>query len=437
MQKKKSRDMKYLYTLLCFCLFSDMTLAQQTPALPQTQEIAIVGATAHLGNGEVIENSFIAFENGKLTVVADGRLVKPDRSKNYKIINAAGKHVYPGLIASNSQLGLIEIGAVSATRDADEIGLMNPHVRSIIAYNTDSRVSPTVRSNGALLAQIVPEGGRISGTSSVVELDGWNWEDAAYRTDDGVHLNWPRTMMWTGWRTGNPHMKKNEDYAKQVEEVEQFFKEALAYSKKANATPKNLKFEAMRGLFDQSKSLFIHANNSKSIASAVLLAKEFGAKLVIVGGRDSWMQTDLLRENNVSVILGQTHNLPAREDTDIDQPFKTPKLLQEASVLFAFSGEGAWQQRNLAFQAGQAVGFGLDYEKAIQALTLNAAKILGIDDRVGSLEVGKDATLIVSSGDVLDMRTNQIQTAFIQGKSIDLDNKQKALYRKFKEKYSR
>ncbi|MEM9820906.1 MAG: amidohydrolase family protein [Bacteroidota bacterium] len=429
--------MKYLIWLLSLLVFSPTVWAQQTPAPPQSRAIAIVGATAHLGNGEVIENSFIAFEDGKLTIVADGRLVKPDRNKNYQIIQATGKHAYPGLIAPNSQLGLIEIGAVSATRDADEVGLLNPNVRSIIAYNTDSRVTPTVRSNGVLLAQIVPQGGRISGSSSVVELDAWNWEDAAYRTDDGIHLNWPRAMTWTGWRTGSPYMKKNEKYTEQVKEIKAFLKEAKVYMDLASVEEKNLKFEAMQGLFDQSKTLFVHTNASKTIASAVLMAKEFGLKLVIVGGADSWLQTDLLRENNVAVILRPTQRLPGREDTDIDQPFKTPSLLQQERVLFAFGGGGSWQQRNLPFQAGQAVGFGLDYEKAIAALTLNTAKILGIDKTVGSLEVGKDATLIVSEGDVLDMQTCKVEHAFIRGKAIDLDNKQKALYRKYKQKYSR
>ncbi|MEM8909807.1 MAG: amidohydrolase family protein, partial [Bacteroidota bacterium] len=298
-----------------------------------------------------------------------------------------------------------------------------------------SRVTPTVRSNGVLLAQIVPEGGRVSGSSSIVELDAWNWEDAGYKMDEGIHLNWPRTMAWTGWRTGNPQLKKNEKYSEEVAEVDRFFQEAQAYSKKAIGLEKNLKFEAMRGLFDQSKTLYVHVNPSKAIAAAVLFAQQFGLRLVIVGGRDSWMQSQLLRENNVPVILGPTQSLPRREDADIDQTFKTAALLQKDRVMFAFSDEGSWRQRNLAFQAGQAVGFGLDYEKAIQALTLNAATILGIESNVGSLEVGKDATLIVSQGDLLDMRTAKLEHAFIQGKAIDLDNKQKVLYRKYQKKY--
>ena len=273
--------------------------------------------------------------------------------------------------------------------------------------------------------------------SSIVELDAWNWEDAAYRTDDGIHLNWPRAMSWSGWRTGNPQLKKNEKYVEQVKAIKNFFKEAQAYSKQSTVKEKNLKFEAMRGLFDQTKTFYVHTDASKTIAAAVLLAKDFGLKLVIVGGADSWQQTALLRDNNVAVILDPTQSLPDREDDDIDQPFKTPAILQKERVLYAIGGESSWQQRNLPFQAGQAVGFGLDYEKAIQALTLNTAKILGIDDRVGSLEVGKDATLIISEGDVLDMRTCKVEHAFIRGKAIDLDNKQKVLYRKFKEKYSR
>ena len=408
--------------------------AGPVPAKPQSRGAYITGATAHLGNGQVIENSVIAFDKGKITFVgAAGQTPTVDLSA-YTRVDAAGKHVYPGLIAPNTNLGLVEIEAVRATRDASEIGDLNPSIRALVAYNTDSHVIPTVRSQGILLAQIVPEGGRVSGQSSVVQLDAWNWEDAAYQTDGGVHLTWPEQFRFNRF---TDELVKNEGYAAAMQELEAFFKEAQAYVQKATVETRNLKFEAVRGLYDGSKRLFIQTNSAKSIQQSILFAKQYQFKLVIVGGRDAWLVSDLLKANNVAVILGSTQSLPATEDADVDQPFKAPVLLQKAGVLYCIGHEGFWQQRNLAFQAGQAVGFGLSKEEAITALTLNTAKILGIESRTGSLEVGKDANLFVSEGDILDMRTSVVTQAFIQGRNVDLDNKQKALYRRFKQRYEK
>lgn len=425
---------KYLKTLILLFVITIQLQAQQTPAAPQSENILITGAIAHLGNGKVINNSAIAFENGKLTIVADATTVRIDASK-YKVIDARGKHVYPGFIAPNTQLGLTEIAAVRATRDASELGRVNPNLRAIIAYNTDSNVIPTVRSNGVLMAQISPVGGRISGQSSIVNLDAWNWEDAAYVTDEGIHLSWPRMFRYSGWWAEPGEIKKNEKYEEQKKEFEDLFKDGQAYAKNEKANPVNLKLESLRGLFDKTKTLYVHTQEMKTMTEAILFAESYDVKLVLVGGEESWMMTDLLKEKNIPIILSQVHSLPSREDEDIDQPFKTPALLQEAGVNFCFSVDGFWQQRNLPFQAGQAIGFELDYEDAVTALTLNAATILGIDETTGSLEVGKDATLFISEGDALDMRTCKVTTAFIQGRMIDVDNKQKALYRKFKKKY--
>ena len=420
--------------ILLFLIGSGVELSGQvpTPAGPQLRSTYIVGATAHLGNGQVIENSIIAFEEGKLTIVSSPENLPKVNLSQYRIIQANGKHIYPGFIAANTQLGLVEIGQVRASRDDVEVGSLNPSIRSLIAYNTDSEVTPTVRARGVLLAQVCPRGGRVSGQSSVVQLDAWNWEDAAFKTDDGIHLNWPSLYSFS-FRSRS--YSKNNNYDKQVQEVDDFLKEAKAYNQENDQTEKNLKFEAMRGLFSKEKSLFVHTNSAASISQAIILGEKYGVSVVIVGGRDAWMITDLLKEKKVPVILRETQDLPGTPDTDIDQPFKTPTQLQEAGVLFCITSGSNWTLRNLPFQAGQAVGFGLEYENAISALTLNVAKILGIDDRVGSLEVGKDATLFISDGDVLDMRTSQVTHAFIYGRDINLDNKQKGLYEKFKAKY--
>lgn len=420
--------------LLAFSLFAPFAHAQSpTPAPAQKSAILIMGATAHLGNGSVITNSAIGFEGGKLTLVADATTIRIDRSKYSKIFDASGKHVYPGFIAPDTRLGLVEVEAVRATVDFSEIGNINPNARALVAYNTDSEVTPTVRSNGVLVAQIVPEGGAVSGSSSIVQLDAWNWEDAALRTDDGLHLNWPALQTFGGF--ANPQMQKNEQYDKDVTNLRRYFDEARAYAQQPSPEVKNPKFEAMRGLFDQKQTLFVHTDHAKTIQEAILFAENYGLRTVLVGGDDSWLVADFLKAHNVPVILSRTQRLPSRDDEDVDQPFKTATLLQEKGVLFAFSISGAWQQRNLAFQAGQSVGFGLPKEAALSALTLNTAKILRIDNQCGSLETGKDATLFISEGDALDMRGCQLTAAFIQGREINLDNKQKQLARKYEEKY--
>lgn len=427
--------MKLLATTLLSTIIGTAAIAQQVPAKPQQKPVAITGATAHIGNGEVIENAVITFENGKITAVMDGSTINFDPTK-IDIIDATGKHVYPGLIAPNTTLGLSEVEALKQTRDFNELGSMNPNVRALIAYNTDSKVTPTVRSNGVLIAQATPQGGRISGMSSIMQLDGWNWEDAAYLPNDGIFVNWPRMFTYSGWWAEPGGIKKSEKYESQVAELKDFFLEAKAYAERKSPNPVNLKMEAMRLLFSKNRTLFINANYVKEIMAAVQFADEMGVRMVIVGGSDAHLAADLLKSKNVAVILTPLHSLPNNDDDDVALPYKRAKLLQDAGVLFCLSVGDFWQQRNLPFQAGTAVAYGLTKEQALQAITLNTAKILSIDGSVGSLTVGKDATLIVSEGDLLDMRTSNVTHAYISGRKIDLNNKQKELYNKFTDKYN-
>lgn len=422
-------------------LFVFKTIIAQVPAPAKDQTggaILLLNGKAHLGNGKVIEKSAIAFQDGKLTLVADATLIRLDKSAFDTIISIEGKHVYPGFIAPNSTLGLVEIGAVRATKDFAEVGSINPNVRAIIAYNTDSKIIPTVRSNGVLLAQITPRGGRISGTSSIVELEGWNWEDAVYKIDDGIHLNWPRknTKTW-GWdKPGDA--KKNKRYQKELSRLVKLFDDARAYAASA-PVEKNLRFEAMTGLYDGTKNLYVHVNSANGILKAIGIIKDAGIKdIVIVGGEESYKVTDVLKEHNIPVMIRRIHSLPRRSYDDIDLPYKLPAILYKAGILYCLENSGdmeAMGTRNLPFYAGTAVAYGLPPEEGVKAITLNTAKILGIDATVGSLEVGKDATLIVSTGDALDVMSNNIEQAFVRGKNIDLDNHQKALYRKYKGKY--
>jgi imidazolonepropionase-like amidohydrolase len=359
------------------------------------------------------------------------------------VFDATGKHVYPGLILPNTDLGLVEISTVRASSDASEIGEYNPSVRSIVAYNTDSKLINPLRNVGIMLACVAPEGGSITGTSSVVQLDAWNWEDAAYKMDNGIHYNMPVLMARPGGGRfggfGGAQAPASDPVKTGMEEIENFksfLKEAKAYHLSVDKKETNLRFEAMKGLFEKKQKLFIHCDIVRQILMAIDIKNELGVDVVIVGGQESYQVADLLKKNNIPVILNQLLELPTLADDLVDQPYRTPAMLQKSGVLFALNDDDATTRyRNLPYNAGTAAAYGLSKEEALSAITLNAAKILGIDDRTGSIEVGKDANIVVSTGDILDMRTNNITHAFIQGRTIELNDKQKQLYERYKYKY--
>ena len=410
------------------------------PAKPYAGKLFITGGTIHVGNGQVIDNGTIEVENGKIIAIGANVTVS---GSDAKIVDAKGKQIYPGLILSVTDLGLKEIGSgARGSDDFQEIGDLNPSIRSIVAYNTDSKIINTLKANGILLAGVTPEGGTISGSSTVVQLDAWNWEDAAYKMDNAIHITLPTFIARPrrgggGGRFGaQAQTDPTKEALDKIEELKAFFREAKAYSAETTHKETNLKFEAVKGLFTKQQKLFVHGDQVKQMLVAIDFAKEFGFDVTIVGGSECWLIADLLKQNNISVILQQTNALPTTEDDDYDQPFKTPAVLQKAGVLFAINdSHGETRYRNLMFNAGVAVAHGLTKEQALQAITLSAAKILGIDDRTGSLEVGKDANIVVSAGDILDMRTSIIDHAFIQGREVNLENKQTQLYHRYMNKY--
>ena len=412
------------------------TYAQQTPAPKQTAPVTIVGATAHLGNGEVIENSLIIFENGKLTTVTDAGTTK--RPYPGTVIEARGKHVYPGFIAPNSTLGLVEIDAIRQSDDEDEIGEMLPHVRSLVAYNAESQVVESMRPNGVLIGQITPRGGRISGTSSVVQFDAWNWEDAALEEDDGLHINWPNNVRrGRTWQGEDPGIKPNDEYEKEVVELSDFFKNAKAYL----AGPRekeNLPYEAMQNVFSGDKKIYIHADAEKEIMDILDFKKQLNLKnVVLVGAYDGYKVADEIKAANVPVLVGRVHETPNLEDQDYDLPYKMARLLNDKGILVGLETSGSMERmnsRNLPFYAGTVVAFGVDKEEALKMITSNTAKILGVDKTMGTLEEGKDATLFISEGDALDMRTNKLSKAFIQGRDISLESHQTKLADRYAKK---
>lgn len=427
--------MKRFYSILAG-MISLTTLHAQPPVEgPQTKSILLLNATAHIGNGTVIERSAIGFKNGKLSLVSDvSNLSANDKSYDI-IIDVAGKHVYPGLIAPNSTLGLAEIDAVKASIDENELGQMNPNVKSIYAYNADSRIIETVRSNGVLMAQITPRGGRISGSSSIVQLDAWNWQDALVKEDVGIHVNLPESFTYS--RNGQIEIDKN--YLKNLQEISAYLSSAKAYQITPSTT-RNLLLEAARGLFDGTKTLFLHSEYEKQMIDGVEMALSQGIKkIVIVGGYEAHKITGFLKKNQVGVLLRRVHSLPLLEEDDVDLPFRLAKMLTDKGITVGLENAGDMERmntRNLPFLAGTCAAYGLDREQALMLVTSNTAKLLGINSFCGTLETGKDATLFVSEGDALDMRSNQLTHAFIQGRKVNLESHQTRMNDRYKTKYN-
>ena len=396
----------------------------------------LLGATAHLGNGKSMPNSAIGIEDGKISFVADAEIIRIDTS-SFNVLSLKEQHVYPGIFALNTQIGLKEIDQIRQSHDFDEAGDFNPSARSISSYNTDSKIIPTLRSNGILYVQSCPTGGYISGRSSVLKLHGWNWEDAKLIDEDGIHVNWPvkytyRYDIWRSRQKNKPYKKWSEDVSK----LYAYFDEAKAYLEDSNPSKKpNVNYDALTNVFNGSQNIYLHAQEAQTILSALNFIEHYGFKGVIVGGKEASVVLRQLKKAQVPLILDEVHRLPNNVNDPIDLPYTTPKLLSDSGVLFAIASSGTWRQRNLPFHAGTAVAYGLEYEDAIKTLCLNPAKILGVDKVLGSLEEGKTASLIISSGDILDPRSNKIIMAMVNGKFISLDNEQKALYKKYMNKY--
>ena len=409
--------------------------------------IVLIGGVAHIGNEQLIKNSTIIIIDGKIDQIGPMDSVKFDE-KSAEIINIQDKHVYPSFILPNTTLGLAEIDAVRASRDEREVGDLNSNVRSQIAYNTESIVVSTVRTNGILLAQVTPRGGLVSGTSSIMKLEGDNWKDATYLKDDGLHINWPEIYYHGHWTHSHDFTAKDTDISKKdnakkknkksIAQLRNFFNNAQQYNL-LKEKDIDLRFESLKTVFSGSTSLYIHANTVNGIKEAVLFAKHYNIKkVVIVGGSEAWRITDFIKENNIPIILKRIHSLPNHQDDDIDQSFKTPKILKDAGILFCLDYQGDMERmgsRNLPFLAGNTINFGFNKEEALQLITSNTAKILGISNRTGTLEVGKDANLFVSSGDALDIISNNVELLFLMGKEISLDNHQLRLYNKYLEKH--
>lgn len=414
-------------------------LFAQAPQKPFDGSILFKGGTLHVGNGDVIDRALIGVEDGKITLVKSGLTFTIDKTEYDTVIELSGKHIYPGFINMNNTLGITEIDAVRPTRDFNETGLFNPNIRAGIGFNTESDVLYSVRTNGVLYTQCTPRGGLVSGTSSIMSLDAWNWEDAAIKMEDGIHVNWPKKITSTGWWANPGPNQKNKNYEKNRDQLIDFITSAKAYCSKKNHQEINLKFEAFRGIFEGDKRIYFHVDFANEINEVVDLQRELKFKFpVIVGGYDSWLLVERLKENNFAVVLDRTHALPEFEGDDVNLPYKIPSKLEKAGLLYCLSMHGdmeAMNSRNLPFQAGTVRAFGLKSEEALQTITLNAAKIIGLDDVLGSVEEGKIASFFVSEGDALDMKSNNVILVMVEGRFVELKNRQQELYETYSNKY--
>lgn len=389
-------------------------------------------ATIHIGNGQKIDNGhMLVSADGIIEAVGSGN----GSSANATVVNLNGKHLYPGIIAPNSTLGLQEIAAVRASRDVYEIGKFTPNVRSKIAFNTDSDIIPTITCNGVLVGQITPRGGRISGTSSIMYLDERNWEEAAIKSDEGIHIYLPSRYQRSGWWANPGPIEVNKNYDEQFAEIANFLKEAKAYNEKS-AIEKNISLAAMANVFNGKQSVYLHNESAQAFMDAAIMLKEMGInKLVWVGAYEANQVSDYLKEQNIPVLLRRTHELPEFDDDAIDKPFKLAKTLSENGVLVGLENSGDMEQmntRNMPYLAGTLMQYGWSADEALQLITLNSAKILGIDDILGSLAKGKHATFFISEGNALDMASSIVTAAYIKGRKLDFSkNKQVQLYDKY------
>ncbi len=412
--------------------------SRQIPAPPQSRPVIVMSATVHTVTGPTIEDGYVIFDDGVILDIGHGT---PPAVPRAETVNAEGLHVFPGLISTTTTLGLVETGSVGVTRDHSEFGDVTPEVRAAVAVNPDSDLIPVARANGILTAVVFPSGGLVAGRGSVIRLDGWTWEQMTIVPSVGLVISWPQTEpdlrdVW--WRKPTPEKEQRTKIEENLRTIEDLFDDAADYIKAVGADPSqksDLRFEALREALAGREPVFVRASSQGQIESAVAWAARRELDIVIVGGREADRAAAMLREHDVPVLIGGLHSLPGHRDDPYDEPFTLPAKLYEAGVRFAIaSGSGAAHERNLNHNAATAVAFGLPQDQALKAITADAAEIIGLGSTLGAIEVGKSATLIITTGDPLQITTDTLM-AYIDGRGIDLGNRHKALYEKYREKY--
>ena len=422
---------------IAFSLATGMSLALHVtsasagpdiPGAPQSKPIALVGGTIHPVSQAEIAGGTLLLVDGKIAAI--GKDV--EIPNNAERIDVSGKHIYPSLFDAYTPLGLVEVNAVRSTVDRSETGQINPNVKSWVAVNPDSELIPVARSNGVLLAVSAPSGGIISGQSAVLQLDGWTFEDMTLAPGVAMHLNWPRVSS----DNGRPN-------ASSMKQLRTLFDDARAYRQARGAEnsrhPVDVRLQAMLPVLARKQPLIVRADELSAIQGAVAFAQEQDVRVIIYGGYDAPQCAELLRKNQVPVLLGGVYRLPRRRSEPYDTPFTIANRLHQAGVQFCITGSGRFggsDVRNLPYHAAMAAAFGLPKDVALKSITSYPAEILGVDERVGTLAVGKDATLFIADGDPLETAT-QIEAAYIQGRRVDLNNRHTRLWKKYQTKYQR
>lgn len=415
-----------LVTILLFLAMA-ITVQAQTPAPMQSQPIALTGGTIYTVSNGVIENGTILFEDGVITALGQNVQIPMGAER----VDVTGKEIYPGMIDAYSRMGLYEIGAVGMSVDISETGDFNPNVTPEIAFNPQSRHIGTARSNGVLTAVTTPGGGVISGQSSSMMLDGWTWEDMILDSRTGMIINWPSA--------------DGDDYDDELIALHDFVAEAKAYHKAKQAymngnAPKldnDSRLEAMEAMISGEQPVVVEADEMREIQDAVVWAEDQGFDIIIMGGRDAHYISEFLIEKDVPVIITSVLDAPDRDWEPYNDVYQLPAKLESAGVTYAIAGgSSAPYTFRLANEAGASAAFGLTLDQAFYAVSLAPAEILGLDDRIGSLEIGKHATLMITTGNPVEY-SSQIEQAYIQGRKIDMADAHRELYEKYKKKVDR
>ena len=440
-----------LASVITSCLFSGALYAHDMlPAPTQTSAILFTNATVHTVTQGPLNNTDVLIADGKIVAVGQNLAAaepaadlgeqadKPATQSETTLMaasavvfDASNKHIYPGLIALDTTMGLVEVEMMRPSNDAYEVGFINPQLEAISAFNPDSEIIPTVRVNGITHAQVVPQGDGLAGQSALVSMDSWTIEDALVESNKQFHLYWPY-IRWIS-SDADKRQEQLDDLSKRVNKVHDAFTDAHRYQlalKAGKINKTDLRWQSLTPLFDGDAQLFIHAQSQKQIEEAIALSKMYGFKIVIVGGYDAWRLADALSEVNAKVVYTQTLSLPKRKDEPIDLAFKIPALLKQANVPFALGFSSDWNSRNLPFAAGQTVAYGLTKSQALQSITLDAARVLDIDD-MGAIAPGFKANMIIATGDILDPMQAGIEAVYIDGRKIDLNNRHQQLYQKY------
>jgi imidazolonepropionase-like amidohydrolase len=404
---------------------------------------AIRGATIHTLAGEPVEDGTVILQGGRITGV--GRKIGVPRGAD--VINAHGLHVYPGMLDAFSYVGLTEVSAVRATNDVGEKGDFNPHLQAAIAVHPASEHIPVTRANGITHALIAPGGPSrrgtnesiIPGEASLIHLAGWTWEEMLVDPAIGMVLIWPTIAMPRSSRPRDDEESERsfrnarEKYELRVAEIENWLEAARHYGRAEQAgtlQAPDSKLEALLAVAEGRRRLIVVANRARSIRDAVAFSEKHKLRMILAGGSEAWKEKQLLSEKKIDVILGPTQVVPEEEDDAYDQPYSTPGQLHQAGIKIAFGTFDSSDSRLLPYEAATAVPFGLPREEALKAITRNAAEILGVADRLGTIEEGKTGNLIVTDGDPLDIAT-QVRYLFIKGELTPTENKHLELYEKY------